>query len=272
MVTKEDGSFRVVYPMTPSQLQSDKNVERADLKRMQLAFRQAEVEETIRVLQSINDGYGSKVFQRNLRREGGVLNGWRGRLAMDQLTMAGHSYGATLALQTLKGAPSKAFPIKGAIILDPGKHSGQLNSDIDVPTIVIHSNSWSKQHSIFFGRPHFDVVKELVEGVVRRGKAAWFMTSVGTSHMSVADAPLIQPLLLSWTAGSTINPHEGVNQYVKVSTDFLEFLQSGRKLGILAEEVTHPGYDEDIRDDKRKEDMAKEIGKYWQIHVTPTPA
>jgi len=58
-----------------------------------------------------------------------------------------------------------------------GKSSGPLNHDIDVPILVIHSNSWSKKHSIFFGQPHFDAVKTLVEGVMKRGKDAWFMTS-----------------------------------------------------------------------------------------------
>ena len=58
-----------------------------------------------------------------------------------------------------------------------GKQSGPLNHDVQVPTLILHSNSWSKQRSIFFGRPHFDVVKEVVQGILKRGKDAWFMTS-----------------------------------------------------------------------------------------------
>lgn len=109
------------------------------LKEEQLAFRQAEVEETIRILQSINHGEGDAVREQNRRGEGRDLNMWQGCLDTEQIIMAGHSYGATLAvsfvaekdrpglrfaktqyqLQTLKNAPSHQLPIKGGIILDP---------------------------------------------------------------------------------------------------------------------------------------------------------
>lgn len=151
------------------------------------------------------------------------------------------------------------------LILYRGKHSGPLNTDIDVPTMVIHSNSWSSAHSIFFGRPHFDVVKELVEGVAKRGKAAWFMTSLGTSHPSVTDAPLIEPTLLSWTTGSTIDVKEGLHQYVGVSLEFLQYQRTGRATGLLAQPVTNPKY----KDGTGDVSLPKEFRKYWQIHVAP---
>ena len=269
VVMREDGTTRTVYHMTTDQLQHDTDLDTADLKEIQLSFRQAEVEETIRALHVINNGHGQNIYNTNPRQEGQTLSTWRDRLLMEELTIAGHSYGATLALQTLKYAPSATLPIKSAIILDPGKHSGALNDDINVHTLVIHSDSWSKKFSIFFGRPHFEVVKELVQGIVEKGKAAWFMTSVGTSHPSVTDAPLIQPMLLSWTTGSTIDVKEGVKQYVKVSLEFLEFVREGSRKGILKEDVTHTEYDVDVRDERRKEEMDREVALYWQIHVTP---
>jgi len=228
-------------------------------------MRQIEVEEAVKVLRRINNGEGSAIFKSNPRKEGEVLPDWQHRLNMDRIAIAGHSYGATLALQALKGAPSEELPFKGGIILDPGKSSGPLNHDINVPIMVIHSQSWSAKHSIFQGRPHFSVVKELVEGVMKRKKFAWFLTSKGTTHPSVTDAPLIEPTLLSWTTGSTINAHEGVNQYVKVSETFMQYLGDGHRKGVLKEEVSHPEYDEQTR-----QIANPDIAKYWQVHVSPS--
>lgn len=238
-------------------------------KEEQLAFRQAEIEEAIKVLQAVNDNKGSDIYHLNSRTEGTHLDGWAGHLDFDQLIIGGHSYGATGALQALKGATSQANRAKGGIILDPGKSSGPFNHDINIPVMVIHSNSWSSKHSIFYGRPHFDTVKELVGEVLNRTKASWFMTSLGTSHPSVTDAPLIEPVLLDWTTGATIDVNEGVKQYVKVSLEFFDFLQFGNRSGVLAEDVTHRSYDEDVRDEKRKKEMDQSIAQYWQIHVAP---
>lgn len=252
-----------------SELLSDPPMDEAKIKVEQLGFRQAEIEETVAVLKKIQAGQGDAVFMSNSRKEGTHLKDWEGRLNLTQLSIGGHSYGATGALQALKGAPSSKNIAIGGIALDPGKGSGPFNNDIDVPVLVIHSNSWSKKYSLFFGRPHFDTVKDLVQDVLNRVGVSWFMTSLGTSHPSVTDAPLIEPLLLSWTTGATIDVKEGVNQYVKVSMDFFKYLRDHGKRGILNETVTHPTYDEDKRSKERKQEMSKEIGKYWQIHVAP---
>ncbi|KAJ9602593.1 hypothetical protein H2200_012786 [Cladophialophora chaetospira] len=255
--------FNVGHLTAESGLDSD------TFREAQLDFRQAEVEETVRVLNQINRGQGKEVLMSNSRKEGQSLHQWGGRLAMNNATIGGHSFGATLALQTLKDGPSKALPFQGAVVLDPGKQSGPLNHDVRVPTLILHSNSWSKQHSVFFGRPHFDVVKEVVQGILRKGKDAWFMTSLGTSHPSVTDAPLIEPWLLSFTTGATIDVHEGVHQYVQVTERFLRFQQTGAKEGILSECVTYPEYkvvDEHRPDSGRLPEVFR---KYWQIHAAP---
>lgn len=97
----------------------DESFDTAELKVAQLAFREAEIEETVRVLRAINDGSGSTIFEMNPRKEGEDLVNWEGRLDMNNVTMAGHSYGATGALQALKGAPCKERPFHGGLILDP---------------------------------------------------------------------------------------------------------------------------------------------------------
>lgn len=235
-----------------------------EMKELQLGMRQAEVEETVKVLRRINNGEGLDVFRSNPRREGSVLPEWRHRFNMDRIVLGGHSYGATLALQGLKSAPSEALPFVGGIILDPGKSSGPLNDDVKVPIVIVHSQSWSSKHSMFHGRPHFDVVKDLVQKVADRKLYAWFLTAKGTTHPSVTDAPLIEPMLLSWTTGATINVKDGIAQYVKVSDDFMYYLEDGHRRGVLKEEVSHPTYDEQAR-----EIGNPDIRKFWQVHVAP---
>ena len=39
--------------------------------------------------------------------------------------------------------------------------------------------------------------------------------------------------------------------------------------GLLAEKVTHPSYDQDIRDMERKKKMGRDFDRFWQIHVAP---
>ena len=92
------------------------------------------------------------------------------------------------------------------------------------------------------------------------------MTSLGTSHPSVTDAPLIEPLLLSWTTGATIDVKEGVEQYVKASEEFLLYQRTGRREGLLAQNVSHPEYK-----DKGSvvNELDKKFRKYWQVHVAP---
>ncbi|KAK8139603.1 hypothetical protein PG984_000726 [Apiospora sp. TS-2023a] len=255
------------------------DLKKDDFKKAQLDFRQAEIEEAVRVLRRINGGDGADVFAANPRREGASLHDWAGRLDTDSMVVAGHSFGATCAMQVLKGGPSEERPFQGAIILDPGKSSGRLNDDIDVPILVVHSNSWSKKRSMFYGRAHFDTVRDIVSGNNDRGHASWFLTSLGTSHPSVTDAPLLEPFLLSVTTGAEIDVYEALRQYVHVSNDFLKFLADGEKRNLLAEPVEFPEYEKSRGFGKWKpgqgDDDSKEKGgewsdwrKYWQMHVS----
>lgn len=271
LVLSRNGVERQVMYLRQSDLKADPPLDPAKFKEEQLALREAEIDEVIRVLHKVNAGQGDDVFKRNLRDEGRGLQDWAERLDMERLVIAGHSYGATGALQALKGAPkNQDRPAVGGIILDPGKGSGPLNHDINVPILVIHSNSWSSQHSIFFGRPHFDTVWDLVHDVLNRTGASWFVTSLGTSHPSVTDAPLIEPLLLRWTTGATINAKEGLHEYVQVSMEFLQFVINRTRTGVLAQGVTHPEYGVDERTAEQKMRSPASISKYWQIHVAPT--
>ncbi|KAI1126861.1 PAF acetylhydrolase [Nemania abortiva] len=264
----------------PSEVESGagEDVGADEFNQAQLNFREAEIEEVVRVLRRINNGEGDEVFQHNSRKEGKKLDEWTGRLNVDEMIMAGHSFGATGALQALKGGPTKKRPFVGAIILDPGKQSGRLNHDVSVPLLVVHSNSWSSKHSIFYGRAHFDVVRNLVEENNGRGNPSWFMTSLGTSHPSVTDAPILEPTILSWTTGAEIDVYEGLRQYIHLSEDFLRFLRDGERRNLLAEKAEFPEYDPGRGfgiwkpgqgDGEEEKGQWGDWRKYWQVHVSP---
>ncbi|GAB1318259.1 Putative phospholipase [Madurella fahalii] len=277
----EPDRTRLIFDVTEVETAEGNEVSVEDFHKAQLGFREAEIEEAVRVLKMINSGSGADVFEQNPRGEGSDLANWAGRLNTDEMIVAGHSYGATGALQALRNGPNEKRPFKGAIILDPGKQSGPLNEDINVPVLVVHSNSWSSRSSIFYGRAHFDTVKSIVEANNKRGNPSWFMTSLGTSHPSVTDAPLLEPFLLRLTTGAAIDVYQGLRQYVHVAEDFLAFLSDGKTRGLLAEKAEFPQYDPGTGlgiwkpgqgdDQKAWEERGEwwDWRSYWQLHVSP---
>lgn len=134
----------------------DDEVSNDDWRFQKLAFRDIEIEETVSVLRNLNAGKGRDIYDQNYRKEGQNLPAFEDRLDFSHLLIAGHSFGATGAMQALKSANKTTSawnnPAVGGIILDPGKSSGRLNPDIDVPLLIVHSDSWSKAHTIFYGK------------------------------------------------------------------------------------------------------------------------
>lgn len=293
------------------------------LKEAQLSFREAEIEAALSVLRALDAGPSSSpssssppsiqppTAATNPRHPASVPSDiyttFINRLDVARPTLAGHSYGATGVLRALRQRPSsthdKTSPwFAGAVALDPGKSSGPLNADVTVPLTICHSASWSRPGpSLFFGRPHFDVVRDIAEGLNERcsgggaaagdstthsllqregaedapknsnctvGARGWFFTSLGTSHPSITDAPLLEPLLLSWTTGSTMDAAQGIQQYVDLTRDFVSYQHTGAREGLLAlagdESAISRKYDPAHNDG-----MPERWRKYWQVHVAP---
>ncbi|GAM85512.1 hypothetical protein ANO11243_035190 [Dothideomycetidae sp. 11243] len=271
VVLRHGEAAREVLPLRTRELRlQGRNVEPHAVKRAQMDFRLREVEEVVRLLRRIDAGEGQAMYEANSRHEGRALRDWADRLNLRSVTMAGHSFGATLAVcawlkmecgRRLIGlAACSQMGAFGALPVRRGDNpgsSGPLNTDVQVPVLIVNSQSWSRTHSIFYGRPHFDAVREIAEGVLRLGEMAWFMTAMGTAHTSVTDAPLLAPGLLSWTTGSMIDAHLGLKRYVDVCTAFLNFQHHDFVEDILmrpvdAEESTHCVHKRD-----------------WEIHVAP---
>ncbi|KAF2714822.1 hypothetical protein K504DRAFT_457018 [Pleomassaria siparia CBS 279.74] len=259
-----DGKKRTVWHLKPKDFLSEPTMTTGELQIAQLAFREAEIEETIKLLRHLNDGQGDKIQNLKPKSPESALAGFKDRLNMKAVTVAGHSYGATGALQTLKNAPSESMPINGAIMLDPGKGSGRLNKDIDIPILVFHSGEWTEKQVEFYGQgKHFDVVKKLVQSV----KTGWFMTLTGSAHPSCTDAPLIVPWIMKLVTGTTLHSRVALKEYIDVSVDFLDFLRNGEKRGMLKSNVTSP--DGPLGETENRNTVKGRDGADWEVHVVP---
>jgi platelet-activating factor acetylhydrolase len=175
-----NGTERKVWHMKLRDLESNPPMTDLDLKEAQLNFREAEISETIKLFAQLNAGEAPVVnLKPDSPRE--ALPGFKNRLNLDAVTVAGHSYGATGAMQALKSAGSKDMKINGGIALDPGKGSGPLNKDIDVPVLVMQSGEWTEKQTEFYGQgKHFEVVRRIIESV----KEGWFMTLSKYTHLN----------------------------------------------------------------------------------------
>lgn len=274
------------------------------LKEAQLSFREAEIEATVDVIRALNSGPPSSTPFPNSRQppRNTDMSSFKARLNTTHLTIAGHSYGGTGALRALRSSPDRAsrLPFSGAVVLDPGKSSGPLNADISVPLAICHSSTWSKPGpTLFYGRPHFEVVRDIVDGVNNRTGAGgsedeeeeedeekkkkqdahssargggWFLTSLGTAHPSITDAPLLEPLLLSWATGSSMDAGDGIMQYVLATRDFVGYQHTGERRGVLTlsgRAREDGGAASREYDPGHNSGMPKPWRKYWQIHVAP---
>jgi platelet-activating factor acetylhydrolase len=181
IVHHPNGTEKKVWHMKLRDLEAKPPMTDLDLKEAQLNFRQAEISETIKFFAQLNAGEAPVVnLKPDSPRE--ALPGFKNRLNLDAVTVAGHSYGATGAMQALKAAGSKEMPINGGIALDPGKGSGPLNNDIDVPVLVMQSGEWTEKQTEFYGQgKHFEVVRRIVESV----KEGWFMTLCKYCHKCI---------------------------------------------------------------------------------------
>ncbi|KAI4918256.1 hypothetical protein J4E90_002639 [Alternaria incomplexa] len=263
IVHHPDGTERKVWHMKLKDLEADPPMTDLDLKAAQLNFREAEISETIKLFAQLNAGDAPVV---NLKPDSprNALPGFKNRLNLSAVTVGGHSYGATGAMQALKSAGSKTMPINGGIALDPGKGSGPLNKDIDVPILVMQSGEWTEKQTAFYDEGwHFEAVKNIIDNV----KEGWFMTLLGTAHPSCTDAPLIVPWIMKMVTGTTLSSKVALKEYIDASVAFLEYLRTGEKKGVLESGVTNAGGP--FTHDKPHGKVQGPDGADWEVHTVP---
>ncbi|KAF2012790.1 hypothetical protein BU24DRAFT_395948 [Aaosphaeria arxii CBS 175.79] len=265
-----DGREKKVWHMTHNDFEPSSNMTPRALQIAQLAFREAEMHETVLLLQHLNSPTTPLHNLKPSSPESSSLPTFQSRLNLTSTTVIGHSYGATGALQALK--PPNPF-IAGGIALDPGKSSGPLNHDITSPNLILHSGEWTEKQTAFYDQgPHFGVVRDLAREV---GKVApaWFMTLRGTAHPSVTDAPLIVPWVMRLVTGTREDARTALAEYVDVSVAFLRRVGQGRWEGgggedVLGEEAGSPegplGKGED------RGTVRGRRGGVWEVHVAPS--
>ncbi|KAF2273874.1 uncharacterized protein EI97DRAFT_435789 [Westerdykella ornata] len=263
-----NGTSKPVWHVQLHDLEADPPMTLSQLKTAQLAFRESEMLETIRLFRRLNAGAGTNFTNLKPDSPETSLPGFENRLDLDAVTVIGHSYGATGILQALKGARDKETPLNGGIALDPGKASGPLNHDIDVPLLVMQSGEWTdtKPDLDFYGQgPHFSVVQRLVRGV----KKGWFKTLRGTAHPSCTDAPLIVPWIMKMVMGTTLEARTALEEYIDVSVGFLEFLRTGKgpTQMVLQSGVTSEWGP--LGEEGKRGVVRGEKGGEWEVHAVP---
>ncbi|EOA89130.1 hypothetical protein ACJQWK_09290 [Exserohilum turcicum] len=264
IIHRPNGTERTVWHLKLEDLEASPAMTILDLKAAQLNFREAEISETIKLFARLNAGDAPVV---NLKPDSprNALPGFKNRLDLSAVTVSGHSYGATGAMQALKSAGTASMPINGGIALDPGKESGPLNKDMDVPILVLQSGKWTDDQTQFYDQGwHFNVVRKIIESV----NTGWFMTLAGSAHPSCTDAPLIVPLIMKWVTGTTLSSQQALHEYIDASVAFLEYLRTGEKKGVLASPVTNAKGP--FLDNGENRDMVSgPHGAQWEVHVVP---
>ncbi|GAA5898664.1 hypothetical protein JCM6882_000890 [Rhodosporidiobolus microsporus] len=259
----------------------------------QLLMRLAEIRETLALLSRINDGDGAAVAAENRRKDyggegvvGKWLPAWKGRVGMDEMVMAGHSFGGATTIQALR-ASSPSYPFVRGIALDPwadpippapsspafssptktstrasdpaptaspgdGEEGGEggegekVPLDVKVPLLVINSEAFT------LWRVHYGLVRGIVEAV--EGGRGWLMTLIGSIHTSFSDLPLLSPYLAR-RSGARVNPASGLTTIVEACREFLA--REGADGEILGREVV-PGDEEGGRPGEGKDEQTGE--------------
>jgi platelet-activating factor acetylhydrolase len=67
---------------------------------------------------------------------------------------------------------------------------------------------------------------------------------------------------------TTLDGRIALKEYIDASVNFLRYLNSGEKDGILQSSVTSPAGP--LGDDKKRKRIRGEYGAEWEVHVVPT--
>lgn len=268
IIINGEPSVRNVTYLTPDMLVP--NINATGLAMIERQFRQAEVEEVVRVLKEINDGRGEEVYRNSSRGDGQGFADWAGLFDLNNLVIGGHSFGAASALDSIQTGTVSETPVRAGLLLDPGKESGPLSTNIQTPILIANSEAWSAEPADLYGEDYFTAVRGIATTSLNASNAGWFMTLLGTAHVSITDAGLIAGTSLLTlfdpaAANATLEPLVSIDRNVQASIEFLRFLKNGTVGRVLALNVTDPEYAIRATNISTPDDVASQ----WEVHVAP---
>ncbi|ESZ97347.1 hypothetical protein SBOR_2277 [Sclerotinia borealis F-4128] len=210
------------------------------LRSAQIQLRLAEIEEAYYVMTQIHHGNGSLVAQANLResspgRMGGSSRGlkgidwesWKNRFHLQQVTMLGHSFGATTAVEALR-YQTKRFPyISQGILYDPWGGAIQpadCESEYQIHSPLLCINS----EAFMYWPSNFSRIMSLCREAKSQGTLCWMLTVRGSVHISQSDFSLLYPKVSSFLLKMTVNPRRALDLNINASLEFLKMVMPKR--------------------------------------------
>jgi platelet-activating factor acetylhydrolase len=230
-----------------------------DMRKAQLAQRQAEVMEAVQLLRDINDGRGNEMCEQSTRTidvERVNIGQWKDRLDINKIWALGHSFGGATSIELLRRTDT---PFTHAIVLDPwlepiAKANEAGVEKIKRPLFVINSDAFT------IWRKHFAWLRELVFEANSQtgGTLGWLITLTKTKHTDFSDFPFLMPRIFRPASGHT--PSEVLDVFVKAS-----------RAAFLGQKPDADTFDMPWRDERPNEVDLRDLGKTEEAHVILHP-
>ncbi|GAA5995159.1 uncharacterized protein JCM10292_004570 [Rhodotorula paludigena] len=170
--------------------------------------------------------------------------------------------------QALSTSTARSNPAPTASPAASGSEGGKVPLDINVPLLVINSESFT------LWKPHYKLVADIVQAV-GGGAERWLMTLVGSIHTTFSDLPYLLsslPLasrLLSRRTGARVPAPLGTARVVEACSEFLAGASEGAVLGLEVRAGDERGAREGEGEEDgegRKKVMEGEVGSF-RMHV-----
>ncbi len=244
-----------------------------------MKLRIAELEEAYSVMSRICAGGGASLETENLRGQGSMggdsfaltgvdWTGWKGRIDLEHVTVAGHSFGGVTAIDA--GRRPDQFPwAKQIILYDIWRFALQIHPRLN--SVQMHLHLYSKplsppekaiqgqisatpllcvnSEAFMYWNENYQAPVEICNEVQEAGSPSWLLTIRRTAHLTQTDLSLIFRNATSELLKRTASPARAIDLSVAASLEFLlrmlptalsdqlaDFFQ-GR--GILAAEIDH---------------------------------
>jgi platelet-activating factor acetylhydrolase len=206
-----------------------------ELRSAQIEMRLAEIEEAYHVLTMINEGRGEEVREVNLRKKGTVgssskgLDGidwqdWNGRLHMENVTMAGHSFGGATAVQVVRLVDRFSWIGQG-VLLDAWGPALPENTEQRIRKPILSIGSEAFMH----WQENFDRVEDICREGLDQGTLCWQMTIRGSTHLSQTDFAVLYPNWMALLLKTLVNPRRALFLTITSIFEFLRYTLPARQ-------------------------------------------